>query len=438
MATEGNEYRQRQQQRAEARKKREHAQKMTMIRLGIALAVILVVGLTIFLVTRDGRQPGETTSNKPSTPVISNQPTETTAPVVQEERTTVTVTVAGDLNVNEATVNAGLTPYGYDYGPVFRDVAPLLANADVTIMNFEGNLFGIPYGQDNASAPQEMIQEMADLGVDMIQMANSYSIRNGLLGLESTLNGIRAAGMEPLGAYATNAAFKESQGFSIRDINGVRLAFVAFTKGMDNLGLPAGSEDCVNVLYEDYATTYQKVAVNKINSILKNVRAAEPDYIIALLHWGSEYNDEYSGSQEEIREVLFAGGVDAIVGTHPHRVQAVDFDFNAGQFTAYSLGDFFSDTTEAGTDYSIVLNLEITRNNQTGETKLTDYTCTPIYNMTPEESGEPTLRLVRTKTAMEGFERGIFNSVSEELYNSMAYTLDRIAYRLEPPAQEEE
>ena len=75
MATEGNEYRQRQQQRAEARKKREHAQNMTMIRLGIALAVILVVGLTIFLVTRDGRQPGEPTSNKPSTPVISNQPT---------------------------------------------------------------------------------------------------------------------------------------------------------------------------------------------------------------------------------------------------------------------------------------------------------------------------------------------------------------------------
>ena len=59
-------------------------------------------------------------------------------------------------------------------------------------------------------------------------------------------------------------------------------------------------------------------------------------------------------------------------------------------------------------------------------------------NMTPEESGEPTLRLVRTKTAMEGFERGIFNSVSEELYNSMAYTLDRIAYRLDPPAKEEE
>ena len=438
MATEGNEYRLRQQQRAEARRKRERAQKLMMIRLGIAVAVIVAAALVIWMVTRDGKQPGTPSQTQPNAPVISTQAPEITEPVVKEERTTVSVTVAGDLNVNTATVNAGLTPYGYDYSHVFRDVVPLLTNADVTVLNFEGNLFGIPYGQDNASAPQELMQTMADIGVDMIQMANSYSIRNGLLGLESTLNGIRAAGMEPLGAYATNAEFKESQGFTIRDINGVRLAFVAFNKGMDNLGLPAGSENCVNVLYEDYATTYQTVARDKINSILKNVRSAEPDYVIALLHWGSEYNDEYSGSQEEIREVLFAGGVDAIVGTHSHRVQAVDFDREAGQFTAYSLGDFFSDTVEAGTNYSVVLNLQITRDNQTGETKLTDYTCTPIYNMKPEESGEATLRLVRTKTAMESYDIGIYNRISDELYSSMAYSLERIEYRLTPPERVEE
>ena len=274
------------------------------------------------------------------------------------------------------------------------------------------------------------MQALADIGVDMIQVANSYSIRNGLLGLESTLNGVRAAGMEPLGAYANEAEFKESQGFTIKEVDGVRLAFVAFTKGMDNLGLPAGSENCVNVLYKDYATTYQNVAEDKINSILRNVRAAEPDYIIALLHWGSEYNDEHSATQEEIRELLFAGGVDAIVGTHSHRVQAVEFDRDAGTFTAYSLGDFYSDTVEAGTNYSVVLNLQITRDNATGETKLTDYTCTPIYNMTPDESRETALRLVRTETAMEGFEIGIYNSISQELYDNMAYTLERIEYRL--------
>ena len=118
------------------------------------------------------------------------------------------------------------------------------------------------------------------------------------------------------------------------------------------------------------------------------------------------------------------------MGTHSHRVQAVQFDQEAGTFTAYSLGDFFSDTVEAGTNYSVVLNLQITRDNATSETKLTDYTCTPIYNMTPEESGEAALRLVRTEIAMKGYEIGVFNCISQELNDSMAYTLERIESRL--------
>ena len=430
MASEGNEYRDRQRQRAEARRKRELARKRMMLRLGLAAAVIVACGLFIWLVTAGSGNSAGTASTQPGSPEVTTRAPEDTAQSVKEDRTTISVAVAGDLNVNAATVAAGLTAAGYDYSTVFRDVAPLLSNADLTVLNFEGNLCGIPYGQDNASAPQELMQALADIGVDMIQVANSYSIRNGLLGLESTLNGVRAAGMEPLGAYANEAELKESQGLTIKEVDGVRLAFVAFTKGMDNLGLPAGSENCVNVLYEDYATTYQNVAEDKINSILRNVRAAEPDYIIALLHWGSEYNDEHSATQEEIRELLFAGGVDAIVGTHSHRVQAVEFDRDAGTFTAYSLGDFYSDTVEAGTNYSVVLNLQITRDNATGETKLTDYTCTPIYNMTPDESRETALRLVRTETAMEGFEIGIYNSISQELYDNMAYTLERIEYRL--------
>ena len=432
MAPEGNEYRERQRQRAEARKKRELAHKRMMFRLGLAAAVIVACGLLIWLVAADANRSAGGANSTPadSEADTTTQTTAAATKAPREDRTTISVAVAGDLNVNSSTVMAGRTASGYDYSLVFQDVAPLLSNADLTVLNFEGNLCGTPYGQENASAPQEMMEALSDMGVDMIQVANSYSIRNGLLGLNATLNGIRAAGMEPLGAYANENEFKASQGFTLKEVNGVKVAFVAFTKGMNNLGLPAGSEDCVNVLYEDYATSYQNVDEDKINSILRDVRDADPDYTIALLHWGSEYNDEYSETQEEIRELLFAGGVDAIVGTHAHRVQAVEFDQEAGTFTAYSLGDFFSDTVEAGTNYSVVLNLQITRDNTTGETKLTDYTCTPIYNMTPQESGETALRLVRTKNAMEAYDIGIYNRISDELYESMAYTLERIAYRL--------
>lgn len=430
MAPEGNEYKQRQQQRAEARKQRELAQKKMMFRLGLAAVVIIACGLLIWLVASQSKDPTPTVNDPRPEQEQTTAPSESTAPPVREDRTQISITVAGDLNINSATVNAGKVPAGYDFTNVFMDVAPLLANADITVLNLEGNLCGAPYGTEEASAPQELMTNLADLGVDMIQVANSYSIRNGLLGLESTLNGIRAAGMDPVGAYATEQEFREGQGYTIKEINGIRVAFVAFTKGMNNLGLPEGSENCVNVLYKDYATTYQDVDEDKINRILRSAANADPDYTVALLHWGSEYNDEYSDTQAEIRDLLFAGGVDAIVGTHPHRVQAVEFDRDAGTFVAYSLGDFFSDTVEAGSNYSVVLNLQVTKDNISGETKLTDYTCTPIYNMTPEESGEPTLRLIRSKTAMESFEIGIFNRVSQELYDSISYTISRIESRL--------
>ena len=180
MATDGNEFRERQRQRAEAKRKRERARKRMIFRLGLILAVILASALLIWLVTSGSNTPG---GNTPNTPGISAGNQEATAPTERQDRTTISVTVAGDLNVNAATVGAGLTPYGYNFAHVFRDVAPLLTNADLTVLNFEGNLCGLPSGQDNASAPPEMLEALADIGVDMIQVANSYSIRNGLLGL---------------------------------------------------------------------------------------------------------------------------------------------------------------------------------------------------------------------------------------------------------------
>lgn len=433
MTPENNEYKKRQQQRAAARRRREAARRRVMLRLGLAALTVIACGLVIWLVSAEQNQ---TETNRPN--ALDQQqmintvesPTETTQAAVKEEQTVVRIAAAGDLNINDATVAAGKTAAGYDYTQVFMDVAPLLTNADLTVLNLEGNLCGAPYGSATASAPQEMMTALADIGVDLVQVANSYSITNGLLGLSSTLDGIRAAGMEPLGAYASNDEFKRSGGFTIREINGVRLAFVAFTKGMNNLGLPAGSEKCVNVLYEDYATTYQKVDRDRINKIMDGVAEAEPDYVIALVHWGSEYNDEPGATQSIIRDLLLERGVDCILGTHPHLVHAVEHNRETDQFIAYSLGDFFSSTERAGTNYSVVLNLEITKDNRTGETKLTKYTCTPIYNMTPEESGESGLRLVRLMNAMEQYDNNLYNRITKDLYDSMGYAMLRVESRI--------
>jgi len=196
---------------------------------------------------------------------------------------------------------------------------------------------------------------------------------------------------------------------------------------MDGMALPPGSENCVNVLYTDYDNNYQKVDTGKINSILAAVRKEKPDITIAMLHWGSEFNNTISKSQETITRLMLDGGVDAIIGTHSHYVQKVDFDRETGKVVAYSLGDFMSDADRAGSEYSIVLDLEITKDNTTGKAKITNCTYTPIF--TVSETGEA-LRVVRLREAIEAYKNNHLHKVTAETYEKMVYALGRVEARV--------
>ena len=202
---------------------------------------------------------------------------------------------------------------------------------------------------------------------------------------------------------------------------------VAFTKGMDGMALPAGSENCVNVLYEDYDSTYQNVDTQKITKILEAVEAEKPDITVAFLHWGSEYNNTISASQTQIAKLLQQLGVDAIIGTHSHYVQKMEQDPQTGNFIAYSLGDFFGDAQRSGTEYSVILDLEITRDNATGVTKVTDYTYTPIFTVT--EKDDP-VKVVRIEQAMLAYQENYIDRVSQQNYEAMEYALGRITARV--------
>ena len=273
------------------------------------------------------------------------------------------------------------------------------------------------------------MQALRNAGVDLVQAANSQSVVNGLSGLSSTLQGIRAAGMEPVGAYETSQQFKESGGYLIRQVDGIKIAVVSFTKGMDGMGLPAGSEDCVNLLYTDYNSAYQKVDTEGITEILKAVEKRKPDVTIALLHWGSEFNNQISATQEKIRDLMLENGVDAIIGTHSHYVQKVEFDAAKGTLVAYSLGDLFGDAQKAGTNYSVLLNLEITKDGDTGKVSITDYDYTPLYTVDETATGGG-MRVLRIREAVAAYEENFVGKVNEETYLGMKSALEKIDSRM--------
>ncbi|MCI7726413.1 MAG: CapA family protein [Clostridiales bacterium] len=415
-------------EKREAQRRRRQAQVRRM-RLTMVLVIVLLAacGYGIYRLTQsaDGGEKVQQAVTVPTT-----EETKETLPIQKSPITTIHIKAAGDLNVTDAVVNAGMAVNSYDFSPVFKDVAAILSDADLTVMNFEGNICGAPYGSGTTSAPAELLTALRGCGVDLLQMANSCAINNGLNGLTSTLRAIRSAGIEPVGAFSSSEEFKKSKGYTMTEIQGVKVGFVAFTKGLGGRGMPAGSEDLVNILYTDYATEYQKIDKTRITSILKSMEEEKPDLTVALLHWGSEYNDDISKTQEQIASLLKKNGVDVIIGTHPHTLQPIEFDKSTGTLVAYSLGDFFGDANRGATNYSVILDLEITKDENAGTTKVTDYTLHPIYTVRETECvGNNDRRVVRVGTALSAYKGNFLDKVTDACKESMEYALTRIDER---------
>ena len=422
----------RREKREAMRRKHQEEQRRLKIALIVAAIVLVFCGVGIFFLAQNA-------GNTPAQAVQATQPTtkptepkqQSPAAASQNTVTKIHLKAAGDLNVTNSVVDAGLSPTGYDYTRAFMDVAAVLADADVTVLNLEGNIYGEPYGTQRASAPAELLRGLRNVGVDMVQMANSYSINNGFIGLTTTLSAIRGSGIAPLGAYNSSSEFQKSGGYTICEIDGIRVAFVAFTKGVGGMGMPAGNEDCVNLLYTDYATTYEEIDRDGIRKILRSAEAEKPDITVAMLHWGSENNDTISKTQESIVSLMQKEGVDIILGTHPHLVQKIDYNVGTNTLVAYSLGDFFGDGSRGGTNYSIILDIEITKDSASGTTRITDYSYTPIYTLT-ETQCDGYRRVVRIEEAMLAYDGNFVDSVTPACYEDMKYSLQRIEERIHP------
>lgn len=425
----------REKREAQRRKQQAEAKRLRITLILAAVVLVLCTAGIVFLTSRsDSSQTTVAAETRPT-----QKPTQATEPATRAQKstkTTIHIKAAGDLNVTNSVINAGVAVGGYNYTRAFMDVASTLSDADLTVLNLEGNICGEPYGSDTTSAPRELLDGLRNAGVDLIQMANSCTINNGLIGLTSTLQTIRAAGLEPVGAFASESEFQQSKGYTITEAQGVKVAFVAFTKGLGGRGLPAGNDNLVNILYEDYASTYDKIDRTRITSVLKAVEAEKPDITIALLHWGSEYNDDISDTQKSIVNLMKKQGVDVIIGTHPHTVQAIEYDELAGTLVAYSLGDFFGDASRGGTNYSIILDLEITKDSSTGTTKVTNYSYTPIYTVSEVETADGYRRVVRIDKTVEAWEENYLDKVSQSAKESMVYALERIEARINPPVEE--
>jgi poly-gamma-glutamate capsule biosynthesis protein CapA/YwtB (metallophosphatase superfamily) len=231
-----------------------------------------------------------------------------------------------------------LDAHGYDWP--FEFVRPLLA-ADYLIGNAEGPIttrteVHWPDRDDihNHNADPRSAAALARAGFDAMSLANNHALDRGPDGLADTVGHLRAAGIRPFGAGATDA---QAQAPLLIDTPFGAVAVVGIGKGF-RYGRAAGPDTAGTLVMS-------RESVPRAREL---ARAAGARWVVAFVHWGANY-EPLTRAQRLQAAGFAAAGYDLVVGHGTHTAQPVEL-IN-GMPVLYSLGNFtFGTPGRFGTD----------------------------------------------------------------------------------------
>ena len=308
----------------------------------------------------------------------------------------------------------------YDFNYVFDDVVKYIEPADIAISSLETSFAGSDIGYSNYprfNSPDSLITAIKNIGVDVISTAGNHCLDYGFSGLSRTIDVLDSNGLSHLGTYKSQ---EEQSKILYKDIDGVKIAFLNYTYGTNGIPVPSGKDFCVNLIDKDLMS-YQ------IN-LAKDENA---DVIIACMHWGTEYSTVQNSEQEELADFLFKSGVDIIIGNHPHVAEPMEkrsVTLEDGTvkdcFVIYALGNFTADQNYANTRSSVILNLDLTFEDDV--LNINSATYTPIYIYESPNVRYHKFKLIDMEDAILKYESSKDTSIGQSLYNTLKSELKNI------------
>lgn len=297
---------------------------------------------------------------------------------------TATLAAVGDImghmtQVEQARTTAADGSTVYDFRPSFDIIAPYLLDADITVGNLETTLAGSARGYSGFptfNTPEELAANLKEAGFDLLATANNHSMDMGLSGLKTTVENVRAAGLLNFGTYLT----PEDRDIPlIVDVNGIQIAFTAYTKSTNGIPVPRDHGYAVKYIenFQDPLPMFEEIAA---------ARRAGADLVAVYMHWGFEYSFDPADYQRDLAQRLADAGADLILGSHPHVIQPLEWiTVRAGEragkraLVAYSLGNFVSNQFHwppyiptSAVQYGLLLQVELEKNLDSSETVISD------------------------------------------------------------------
>ncbi len=242
---------------------------------------------------------------------------------------------------------------GYDFTYAYENVSDFLTNFDVNWMNQETLItWDIPASTyPMFASPGELGEAAYAAGWRVFSTSNNHSYDKGAQGIASTLDYWAGMPEDTLssGFYVPG---QEAEGIKVHEVNGIEIAYVAFTETTN--GLPKPADAVAEVIYTNEPERMQAL-VEQAKSMA--------DAVVVSLHWGTENSHTIREDQRILAAQLADWGADAIIGTHPHVVQGVEMVQGTATGrsipVAYSLGNFLSAQSQANQMIGLCLTFDI-------------------------------------------------------------------------------
>lgn len=406
----------------------------------IAIAVLVVLAIVIIVSLSVGGEPDVSATPQATagvTPSAAPSATPSEQPDEPSSTTTAVIAVGGDIVMHTGLNTEAYSSGEYDYTPIFGVLPDLISNTDYAVCSLVSTLAdgGTYTAYPLFRSPTSIADAISSVGFDLVNTATSHLADSYKDGIDSTLDALDAAGLNHVGTYRTQEERDSSGNRTMVDINGISVAFLAYTCDTNNVPV-SGFEYAASICATDYLTGGTEIDYELMDSDIAAAREAGAELVFVFMSWGTEFSTSPSDLQYEIADGLISAGADVIIGGHcrvpqPMEMRTVRLDDGTERtaFVCYSLGNLLSCQNDDYTDISAILNIEITRNDDTGETAVSGVSYRPIYMADLYDYGindyDWHYRVVDLHNAIAAWESGDdWGFMTEEIYTDMVIALE--------------
>ena len=289
--------------------------------------------------------------------------------IASDNLSQVTLLAVGDNLIHIEIVQSGKQEdSSYNFDHLYDEIKDEIIAADIAVVNQETILGGkdLSYsGYPAFNSPTEIGDALVEAGFDVVLHATNHTLDKGLRGVTNTFE--HWDEYPDITVLGINKTQEDRDKVPIIEKNGIKIAMLNYTYGLNGYKIPSDKPYLVNILDKEQMEA----------DIIKAHELA--DFVVVYPHWGTEYVYNPINTQRDLVDFYYELGVDLVIGTHPHVIQPVEWvtsESGHNMLVYYSLGNFLSYQKEPARMLGGIAHVTITKDDS--ETYISDASITPI------------------------------------------------------------